>query len=117
MATKKAKGRKAPSKKKVTTKRKPPAAKKKVTKRKSKVDENRSIKGYAGLDEHFYEKFPRYHAYQLLIKARNRTMKVSTFLDKIEQLDGVKSRNQARGIVQKLVDKERHCGAKFAAYV
>lgn len=83
------------------------AAKAKTTK---KLDETRSIKAVPGNESHFYKGFPRGLAYAVLLKARNRTLKVSTFLDKIEKLDGVKSRKQARGIVTKMVDKPDSSG-------
>lgn len=90
----------------------------KVTKKKAKaekrtsIDESRKIKAYAGQEHHFYKGFPRGEAYEILTKARNRTMVVSTFLDKIEKLPKVKNRAQARGIVQKLVGKPGDTGEK-----
>ena len=128
MATRKsaASKKRAPAKRKVSKKaaaKKAPASAKKVSAKtkavakKAKLDETRKIQAAAGMDEHFYKKFPRYAAYQLLLKAKNRTMVVKAFLDKIEKLDGVKTRKQAQGIVQKLVDKKRHVGSTCAKFV
>ena len=115
MATsKKASSKKAP--RKASAKK---AAAKTSAKKESatRIDVNRIIKGVPGQDEHFYKKFPRYAAYQTLINAPKRQMKVGTFLEKIEKLEGVKNRKQAVGIVQKLVDKKRHVGAVCAQFV
>jgi len=79
-------------------------AAKKVTK-KVTVDESRKIKAFAGNESHFYKGFPRQLAYQILLAAPKKTMPVGKFLDSIEALKSVKSRGQARGIVQKLVGK------------
>jgi len=83
----------------------------KKAKRKS-IDESRSIRGFAGNESHFYKGFPRALAYAILIKAKNRTLNVAKFLDKIEKLEGVKNRAAARGIVAKLVDKPGDDGRK-----
>ena len=94
-------------------------ATKKVKKVKS-VDESRSIKGTPGNEERFYKGFPRALAYAILLRAKGRTLKVSTFLDKIEKLKGVKNRNAARGIVAKIVNKPGADGVRnqsIARYV
>ena len=94
-----------------TAKNKAKVAKAKVDKKVAKVAkkaalvESKKITAVPGQEGHFYKGFPRGLAYAVLTKARNRTMKVSTFLDKIEKLKGVKSRKQARGIVSKMLDK------------
>lgn len=95
---------------------------KKVPAKKAKlaVVETRKIKGKPGQESHFYKGFPRALAYALLLKAPKRTLKVSTFLDKIEKLPGVKSRAQARGIVQKILNKPGDDGVRngqIAVYV
>ncbi len=77
-------------------------------------NDTRKIIGVAGQDEHFYTKFPRYAAYQLLCNAPKRTMLVKTFLAKVAKLDGVNTPAQANGILQKLVDKKRHVGSVCA---
>jgi hypothetical protein len=119
MATRKAKGNKAAPKASAKAKAAPKkaSAKKAAKVRKSSLDLTRVIKGVPGQDEHFYKKFPRYAAYQMLLKAKGRQMKVGTFLTKIEKLDDVQNRKQAMGIVQKLVDKKRHVGAVCASFV
>ncbi len=88
-------------------KAKTPRKASRAAKPKAKValDEKRKIKAVAGQEEHFYKGFPRRLAYELLCKAKARTMIVSTFLDKVEKLDGVKTRKQARGIVTKMINK------------
>jgi len=63
------------------------------------------IRALKGQENHFYKGFPRWAAFELLLAAKKQTMLVSTFLDKVEALDNVKSRKQAKGIVQKLVKK------------
>jgi len=103
MTTSKAKTAKAKTTRKSTKTAKPKAAAK--VQKKAKLDETRKIKAVAGQEEHFYKGFPRRLAYELLCKASKRTLKVSTFLDKIEKLEGVKTRKQARGIVTKMVNK------------
>lgn len=80
-------------------------ANKKATKANKSVDETRKIKATPGQEGHFYKGFPRGLAYAILCKARGRTMVVKTFLDKIQNLSAVKNRNQARGIVAKMVNK------------
>ena len=88
-------------------------------KRKS-LDETRSIKATAGNENHFYKGFPRALAYAILVKAKNRTLKVSTFLDKIEKLKDVKNRNAAKGIVAKILNKPDSAGERngsIARYV
>ena len=90
--------------KKVTTKK--PAAKKAT----AKIDESRKIRGYKGQDHHFYKGFPRGEAYEILVSAKNSTMLVKTFLDKIEKLPKVTNRKQAQGIVQKLIGKPNDAG-------
>ena len=67
--------------------------------------EGRKVKANAGQENHFYKTFPRFSAFELLLKAPKRTLKVSTWLDKIESLDNVRDRKQARGIVAKIVNK------------
>ncbi len=115
MATRKKTARKASTKKASTKK----ASTKKVTaKRTSTVDESRKIKAYAGQEEHFYTNkktgklYPRGQAYEILSSAKNRTMSVGTFLDRLEKLPEVKSRAQARGIVQKLIGKPNEAADK-----
>ncbi len=117
MATNKAKRvskkrtvKKAPAKratKKVAKKVAKTTAKKAPAKKavRAKIDETRKLKATKGQEHHFYNGFPRGQAYAILVKAPKQTMKVSTFLDKVEKLAKVKSRKQARGIVQKLVGK------------
>jgi len=103
------------TRKKATPRKAPVKAK--ATQAKVSADDNRKIKGSPGMDEFFYPKFPRFAAYQILVKAKNRTLKVSTFIKKVEALPDVKTHKQALGIVQKLVDKKRHCGSTVAAFV
>jgi len=103
MATNKA--RKTSAKTTKTAKAKAKAKVKAPVQKKAKLDETRKIKAVAGQENHFYKGFPRRLAYELLCKARARTMIVSTFLDKIEKLEGVKTRKQARGIVAKMINK------------
>ncbi len=74
-------------------------------KTKKSLDETRKIKAVPGQEGHFYKGFPRGLAYEILCKSAKRTLIVSTFLDKIEKLKGVKNRGQARGIVQKMINK------------
>lgn len=101
--------RKAPVKKR--------SAKKASAKRKSTLDPTKTIKGFPGLDEHFYPKFPRFDAYRILISAPKKQMQIGKFLDKIEALPNVANRKQAMGIVQKLLTKHKSpCGATFAKY-
>ena len=100
MATRKAK----------TSSKKAPAKAKKA--KASAIDESRKIKAYAGQEEHFYAGFPRGEAYAILVKAKNRTMTVKQFMDKIEKLPKVKNRKQAAGIVQKLVGKPNEAAPK-----
>lgn len=68
-----------------------------------------------GKDDLFYKKFPRYKAYELLCK--KGPMKTVKFIDAVEKLEGVKSRNQALGILTKLLKKEcaKATGQKKAA--
>ena len=103
--------RKKTSTKKTSTKKAPA---KKVAKKAAKkaLDETRKIKAVAGQESHFYKGFPRGLAYALLLKAPKRTMVVANFISKIEKLDGVKSRKQARGIVSKMIDKPGDDGQK-----
>lgn len=56
-----------------------------------------------GHDDSFYQKFPRYAAYQLICK--KKTMATASFVDAVEKLSGVKTRGQALGILTKLLDK------------
>ena len=112
MATRK-NSKTAPAKKAAAKK----AAAKKAAAKRSVLDTTRKIKAVPGQDEHFYKSFPRYAAYQLLLKAPKHTLVVKTFLDKIEKLPKVRDRKQAVGIVQKLVDKKRHVGAVCASFV
>ena len=90
------------------------AAKKKATEKKAADLAKRKIVAVAGQDEHFYHSFPRYHAYTLLLSAPKKTMLVKDFIAKVEKLEGVKSRAQANGIMQKLLDKKRHVGVVCA---
>jgi hypothetical protein len=78
------------------------------------IDPAKKIKAYAGQEHHFYKGFPRGEAYGILVSAKNRTMPVGEFLDKIEALPKVKSRAQANGILQKLVIKPGDTGEKGA---
>ncbi len=96
-----------PSNKSKTRKSNKPVAKKTVKKAKAKkgLDETRSIRATAGNESHFYKGFPRALAYGILVKANKRTLKVSTFLTKIEKLKGVKDRKAAKGIVAKILNK------------
>jgi len=55
-------------------------------------------------DDKFYKQFPRYTAYELLCK--KKTMKTSAFVDAVEKLPNVNSRNQALGILTKLIEKK-----------
>ena len=93
------------STKNAKTTTKPATTKAAATVKKTPLDETRKIKAVAGQEGHFYKGFPRGVAYALLCKAKGRTMIVKTFLDKVEKIDKVKSRAQARGIVQKMVNK------------
>ena len=110
----------ATSKAKTSRKSAPKASAKKASAKKAsaKLDESRKIKAYVGQDEHFYTNkatgnlYPRGQAYQLLLKAKGRTMTVKAFLDKVESLPEVASRTQARGIVQKLVGKPNEAANK-----
>jgi hypothetical protein len=108
MATKKV-GKKKVVKKKAAGKKK---AVKKVAGRKPAKKAGRKTGGFQcgdkltavkGKDDEFYKKFPRYAAYQLLCK--KGSMPTSNFVAAVEKLDGVKSRNQALGILTKLLDK------------
>ena len=117
MATKKVKSQGARLNKKVAKKKTPvkktakKVAKKKVVKKKAaapgrakgsfKIGDNITV--VKGMEDTFYKKFPRYAAYMLLLKAG--TMKTATFVDKIERLEGVHSRQQALGILTKLISK------------
>ena len=101
MATKKKTGKKVAKK----------AAKKKVVK-KAKGTPGRkagefkcgdTLTAVPGLDDKFYQKFPRYAAYQMLCK--KKTMKTVAFIDAVEKLEGVKTRGQALGILTKLLNK------------
>lgn len=56
-----------------------------------------------GQDDKFYKKFPRYAAYQLLLK--KGSMKTSAFVDAVEKLPDVETRGQALGILTKLLKK------------
>ena len=73
--------------------------------KKAAAPSTQKIRAMKGQENHFYKTFPRYAAFELLLAAKKQTMLVSTFLDKVEALDNVKSRKQAKGIVQKLVKK------------
>jgi len=114
MATKKKAGSKKKAKKKVTKKKvsEKAGSKKKIV-RKPKGTAGRKKGGFQvgekltavkGLDDSFYQKFPRYKAYQLICS--KGSMATSAFVDAVEKLDGVKSRGQALGILTKLLDKE-----------
>ncbi len=72
--------------------------------KKAKVD-SRKIRALPGQENHFYKGFPRWSAFELLLKAPKKTMKVATFLAKVEKLESVKSAKQAKGILQKIVKK------------
>lgn len=113
---KKTASKKAPAKAKADKKApsKASVAKKQAADKKAADLEKRKIIAVAGQDEHFYHSFPRYHAYTLLLSAPKKTMLVKDFIAKVEKLDGVKSRSQANGIMQKLLDKKRHVGAVCA---
>lgn len=113
MATAKSKKAAPKSAKKAKASAKVKSAKSKT----SSLDLTRKIKAVPGQDEHFYQSFPRYAAYCVLVKAPKRTMTVGTFLKKIEALPKVANRKQAMGIVQKLVDKKRHVGSVCASFV
>jgi len=63
-----------------------------------------TITAIPGMEDKFYKKFPRYKAYQLLLK--KKSMKTSAFVDAIEKLEGVKTRGQALGILTKLINKD-----------
>jgi len=98
MATKKV-GKKKVVKKKVAAKK--PAAKPGRKTGEFKIGD--TITAVVGMEDKFYKKFPRYHAYMILLKAKK--MKTATFVDKIEKLEGVKTRGQALGILTKLINK------------
>ena len=68
-----------------------------------------------GQEDKFYKKFPRYAAYQLLLK--KGSMKTSAFVDAVEKLSDVETRGQALGILTKLLKKgcATASGAKQAA--
>jgi len=100
------------SAKKAAAKTKTASAKKASTK-----SANGSIQAVKGQDEYFYKGFPRYAAYQLLLKAPKQTMTVANFIAKVEKLKNVETKAQANGILQKLVDKKRHVGATCARLV
>jgi len=89
---------------------------KKVSKKSAK-SANGSIQAIKGQDEHFYKGFPRYAAYQLLLKQPKQTMTVANFKAKVQKLKGVETIAQANGILQKLVDKKRHVGSTCARLV
>ena len=109
MATKKV------GKKKSTKKVVKKAAKKKVVKkagRKAAAKPGRKPGGFQvgdtltavkGKDDEFYKKFPRYAAYQLICKKGK--MDTAKFVDAVEKINGVKNRNQALGILTKLLEK------------
>jgi len=97
MATKKKTGKKAAKK----TPGKKPAAK--PGRKTGEFKIGNTLTAVKGLDDKFYQKFPRYKAYQLLCK--KGTMKTAAFIDAVEKMDGVKSRGQALGILTKLIDK------------
>lgn len=109
MATKR-KAKKKASKKKVTAKKK--AASKKATRKKSGTPGRKKgtfligskITAVKNMDEYFYKGYPRFKAYELLVK--QGPMEIDTFVDKVEKIDGVKTRAQALGIMTKLVEKE-----------
>ena len=133
MATKKKAGsKKKVSKKKVSKKAAKKTSKKKVSKkkvtkkagRKAGVKAGRKQGGFTvgekltavkGKDDEFYKKFPRYKAYQLL--CAKGSMATADFVNAVEKLDGVRSRQQALGILTKLLEKDcaRASGAKKVA--
>jgi len=107
MATAKTKAStKNASTKKVSAKTKKAAA--------PKIDESKKIRAYKGQEHHFYAGFPRGEAYEILVSAKNSTMVVKAFADKVEKLPKVKNRKQAMGIIQKLVGKPGDTGEKGA---
>lgn len=115
MATKKKASKKKVTKKKVA--KKSPARKTKARpgRKKGSYKLGDKIAPVKGLEDNFYKGFPRFLAYEMLVKKGE--MKTDTFLANVEKLDGVKSRTQALGILQKLVDKgaAKMSGAKKAS--
>jgi hypothetical protein len=114
------KGKKAAAKAPKAAAKAPKAAAKTAAAEAPKLDETRQIKAVPGQEGHFYKGFPRMLAYQLLLAAPKRTMPIVKFLDEVVKLPGVKSRNQARGIAQKLVTKpgdDGVCNGQIAHYV
>jgi len=102
MATRKKTGKKAPAKKAAKkTPGKKPAAKPGRKAGEFKIGD--TLTAVTGQDEKFYQKFPRYKAYQLLCK--KGTMKTKAFIDAVEKMEGVKTRGQALGILTKLLKK------------
>lgn len=116
MATAKKGGKKTAkkkaAKKKTTAARKP---KQKAGRKSGGFQVGDKLTAVTGLDDKFYQKFPRYKAYQLICK--KKSMATSAFVDAVEKLDGVKSRGQALGILTKLLEKGcvKASGAKKAA--
>ena len=111
MATKKkAPAKKPAAKKKATAKKKAPAKKvtkktgKKVGRKKGGFQCGEKITAVKNQDDMFYKQFPRYKAYQLICS--KGSMATTAFVDAVEKLEGVKSRGQALGILQKLIDKD-----------
>jgi len=120
MGTVKKTGKKKAAKKKAVKK----TTTKKTSARKTKGTPGRKTGGFqvgekltavTGMDDSFYQKFPRYKAYQLICK--KKTMATAAFVDAVEKMDGVKSRGQALGILTKLLDKGcvKASGAKKTA--
>ena len=103
--------------KKKVTKKKVPARKqvKKPGRKKGTFTAGEKITAIKGQDDFFYQKFPRYKAYQLLCK--KGSMATGDFVNAVEKLEGVKNRNQALGIMTKLLEKgcAKATGAKKAA--
>ena len=103
MATAKKAPRKKAAKKKVVKKTPARKAKGKPGRKKGAFKLGENITAVKGLDDSFYQKFPRYKAYVLLCKKGK--MKTDAFVTQVEKIDGVKNRAQALGILTKLVDK------------
>jgi len=114
MATKKTTKKKAASKKKTTAGKKPAA---KPGRKAGGFQCGENLVAVKGMEDKFYQKFPRFAAYQLLLKKGVKGMKTSAFVDAVEKLADVKTRGQALGILTKLLKKgcATASGAKKAA--